>query len=174
MSQYDPEKPQVRQGCKVRLGFYQPDIPQNLGAAVRLAACFGVGLEIIEPCGFPLTDRALRRSALDYGAASEIVRRDSWDQFRDSARADGRRIILFTTKADVTLDAFRFDASDTLLFGRESAGVPAEVAAEADARVVIPMAAGRRSLNVVNSASIALWEACRQTGYGPLGRPDAT
>ena len=153
----------------MRLGFYQPDIPQNVGAAIRLAACFGVDLEIIEPCGFPLTDRALRRTALDYGATAEITRRDGWSEFVESARADARRIVLFTTRDAEPLSAFRFEAGDVLLFGRESAGVPDEVHAEADARVTIPMAAGQRSLNVVTSASIALWEACRQTGYGPLG-----
>lgn len=156
----------------MRLGFYQPDIPQNLGAAVRLAACFGVGIEIIEPCGFPLTDRALRRTALDYGAADAIVRRDGWRAFRDSAKSDGRRVILFTTGAETTLSSFRFEADDILLFGRESAGVPDNVRNEADARVIIPMAAGQRSLNVVTSAAIALWEACRQTGSGPLGASD--
>ena len=134
-----------------------------------MAACFGVGLEIIEPCGFPLTDRALRRTALDYGGADDVVRRDDWRDFRDSARHGGRRVVLFTTGADVTLPSFQFEASDILLFGRESAGVPDDVRAEADARVMIPMAEGQRSLNVVTSAAIALWEACRQTGSGPVG-----
>lgn len=154
----------------MRLGFYQPDIPQNLGAAVRLAACFGIGLEIIEPCGFPLTDRALRRTAMDYGDAVSLIRRDSWTDFRDSARSAGRRIVLFSTAADASLEMFRFAASDVLLFGRESAGVPAEVHREADARVLIPLAPEQRSFNVVASAAIGLWEACRQTGAGPLAR----
>ncbi len=153
----------------MRLGFYQPDIPQNLGATVRLAACFGVDLEIIEPCGFPLTDKALRRTALDYGSSGGLLRRDGWSAFRDAARVEERRIILFTTGGDTALSAFRFAPRDTLLFGRESAGVSDEVVREADARVVIPLMAGQRSLNVVTSAAIALWEACRQTGTGPVG-----
>lgn len=157
----------------MRLGFYQPDIPQNLGAAVRLAACFGVGIEIIEPCGFPLTDRALRRTALDYGATDAVTRRDSWEAFRDSARSEARRVILFTTGGETSLGEFSFQASDILLFGRESAGVPEDVRAAVDARVTIPMANGQRSLNVVTSAAIALWEACRQTGAGPSGETNA-
>lgn len=153
----------------MRLGFYQPDIPQNLGASVRLAACFGVDLEIIEPCGFPLTDRALRRTAMDYGSASEITRRDGWSDFVESAQAKARRIVLFTTKGAESLASFRFEPDDILLFGRESAGVPDDVHDAADARVMIPLVEGQRSLNVVTAASIALWEACRQTGSGPVG-----
>ncbi len=147
----------------MRLAFYQPDIPQNLGAAIRLSACFGVPLDIIEPCGFPLTDKALRRSAMDYGALAEIRRWPGWLAFY--AAAPGR-VIVFTTSGEHPLDAFAFEQSDTLLFGRESAGVPDEVKDAAFARLRIPMQAGARSLNVAMSAGIALWEARRSVGPG--------
>jgi tRNA (cytidine/uridine-2'-O-)-methyltransferase len=151
----------------MRLALFQPDIPQNVGAAVRLAACLGVILEIIEPCGFPLGDRALRRTALDYGSADSLVRRASWDDFwAAEARAEGR-LVLFTTRGALPFTDYRFEAGDTLLFGRESAGAPDDVHAAADARLVIPIAAGARSLNVVNAAAMALGEALRQTGRFP-------
>jgi tRNA (cytidine/uridine-2'-O-)-methyltransferase len=151
----------------MRLALFQPDIPQNVGAAVRLTACLGVILEIIEPCGFPLTDRALRRTALDYGSAASIQRRASWDDFLAvEARAAGR-LVLFTTRGARAYTDFAFQDGDTLLFGRESAGVPEAVHAAADAGLVIPIAAGARSLNVVNAASMALGEALRQTGGFP-------
>lgn len=152
----------------MRLAFLQPDIAQNLGASLRLAACFGVGVDIIEPCGFPLTDRALRRSALDYAAHVPVLRHSGWTAFRDSEARRSGRLILFTTSGSGRLDAFRFQQDDILLFGRESAGAPPEVHAEADARVRTPMAPGIRSLNVVNAAAIALWEGLRQTGGLPM------
>jgi tRNA (cytidine/uridine-2'-O-)-methyltransferase len=159
--------PQVTEPSKVRLALFQPDIPQNLGANLRLAACLGVAVDIIEPCGFPLTDRALKRTAMDYGENVAISRHSGWSAFREGQIASGGRLILFTTRGSVRLDTFPFHADDFLLFGRESAGVPEEVHAAADARVMIPLAAEARSLNVAMSAGIALWEALSQTGGLP-------
>ena len=152
----------------MRLALFQPDIPQNLGAAIRLCACLGVFLDIIEPCAFPLDDRALKRAALDYGDKAGITRHISWDHFgQDPARREGR-LLLFTTKAATPYTRFEFDAGDTLLFGQESAGVPDDVHAAADARLVIPLQPGLRSLNVINAASMGLGEALRQTqGFAP-------
>jgi tRNA (cytidine/uridine-2'-O-)-methyltransferase len=151
----------------VRLALFQPDIPQNLGANIRLAACLGVALDVIEPCGFPLTDAALRRTAMDYGKTARIERHSGWDAFLASHKARGGRLILFTTAADHTLDRFAFEAGDCLLFGRESAGVPETIHRTADARVRIPMSPDARSLNVAMSAGIAAFEALRQTGGLP-------
>lgn len=150
----------------MRLALFQPDIPQNLGAAMRLAACMGVPLDVIEPCGFPLSDAAIRRAALDYGGLGEVVRHTGWTAFR-GAGGPPRRLVLFTTRGATPLPGFAFTAEDTLLFGRESAGVPDEVHAAADAHVVIPLAPGARSLNVVTAAAMALGEALRQTGGFP-------
>jgi len=152
----------------MKIALYQPDIAQNLGAAMRLSACFGVSLEIIEPCGFPLTSKALRRTAMDYGEPESLIRHKSWDEFRDSESQAGSRLVLLTTKAAQPITDFTFDAGDTLLFGRESAGVPNEVHDAADARIYIPLAGNARSFNLVSSASIALFEALRQTGELPL------
>jgi len=147
----------------VRLALYQPDIPQNLGANLRLATCLDVAVEIIGPCGFPLTDKALRRTAMDFAGKAEILRHDGWSAFLDSHRARGGRLVLLTTRGAERLEAFRFEVGDCLLFGRESAGVPEEVHQAADARVVIPLATGARSLNVAMAAGITLFEALRQT-----------
>lgn len=144
----------------MRLALYQPDIPQNLGAAIRLAACLAVPLDIVEPCGFPLTDKSLRRAALDYAPRAEIVRHAGFAAFRAAAA----RIVLVETDAPRRLHDFAFRAGDTLLVGRESAGLGAEAYAAADAAVRIPMAPGLRSLNVVTAAAVALSEALRQTG----------
>jgi tRNA (cytidine/uridine-2'-O-)-methyltransferase len=159
--------PHVPDPSKVRLALYQPDIPQNLGAILRLAACFDVAVDIIEPCGFPLTDRALRRTAMDYGAQVEIRRHDGWSAFLESRRAAGR-LVLFSTQGATGLEAFAFKPGDCLLFGRESAGVPDEVHAAADAAVRLPMAASARSMNVAMTAGVAAWEALRQTGALPV------
>jgi tRNA (cytidine/uridine-2'-O-)-methyltransferase len=146
----------------MRLVLFQPDIPHNLGAAVRIAACFDVPLEIIEPCGFPLTDKGIRRAALDYAEHATIHRHASWPAFQQStARREGR-LVLFSTAAATPLWDFAFAESDLLMFGRESAGVPPEVAATADAAVRIPLAPGVRSLNVAVAAGIGLSEARRQ------------
>jgi tRNA (cytidine/uridine-2'-O-)-methyltransferase len=158
----------------MRLALFQPDIPQNVGAAVRLTACMGVILEIIEPCGFALTDRALRRVAMDYGAAARIERRASWEAFlADKARCEGR-LVLFTTRAAAAYADYAFEAGDTLLFGRESAGAPEAAHAAAQARLIIPITAQTRSLNLVTAAAMALGEALRQTGGFPAeGRADS-
>lgn len=150
----------------MRLALFQPDIPQNLGAAIRLAACLGVPLDVIEPCGFPLSDAAIRRAAMDYAAIAQVTRRAGWDAFRgDPARAG--RLVLFTTKGATPLHDFEFRPDDVLLFGRESAGVPDEVHAAADARVLIPLVPGARSLNLVTAATLALGEALRQINAFP-------
>lgn len=137
-----------------------------------MAACLGIGLDVIEPCGFPLSDRSLKRAAMDYAAEAEIVRHDSWTAFR-AARPSGR-LVLFTTRGAQSLYAFEFRADDLLLLGRESAGVPDEVHAAADARVIIPIRRETRSLNVVTAAAMGLGEALRQTGGLPPLQPDAS
>ena len=148
----------------MRLALFQPDIPQNVGAAIRLTACLGVCLEIIEPCAFPLSDRALRRASLDYAPLANMTRHDSWTDFlRDPARGDGR-LVLLTTKGAVPFCEIAFEAGDTLIMGAESAGAPDFVHAAAALRARIPLASGARSLNVVTAAAIALGEALRQTG----------
>ncbi|MBL8555710.1 MAG: tRNA (cytidine(34)-2'-O)-methyltransferase [Phenylobacterium sp.] len=145
----------------MRLALFQPDIPQNLGAAIRLAACLGVPLDVIGPCGFPLSDAAIRRAAMDYAAIADVRRHAGWADFRADSAGKGR-LVLFTTKAAEPFHRFAFEPSDILLFGRESAGVPDDVDAAADARVVIPLAPGARSLNVVTAATLALGEGLRQ------------
>lgn len=148
----------------LRLALYQPDIPQNAGAAMRLCACLGAGLDIIEPCGFVWDDRKIRRSGMDYMDAADIRRFGSWDAFLSQSRAAGRRIILLTTKTDTAYTAFSFRQGDILLMGQESAGAPAAIHEAADARLTIPLRPGMRSLNVVNAAAMVLGEALRQTG----------
>jgi tRNA (cytidine/uridine-2'-O-)-methyltransferase len=151
----------------MRLALYQPDIPQNLGAFIRLAACAATPLDIIEPCGFPVDDKRIRRAAMDYVDLAQIRRHASWDTFRRD-RAPGRLVLLTTTGA-VRLPEAHFQAGDILLLGRESAGVPAEVHAAADLRVRVPMQDGVRSLNVALAAAMVLSEALRQTdGYQAL------
>lgn len=152
----------------MRLAFYQPDIPQNLGAAFRLAACFGAPVDVIEPCGFPLTDKSLHRAAMDYGERVAYVRHDSWRAFLAADERKTGRLVLFTTQGAVRLDEVSFTAGDTLLFGRESAGVPEEVHSAAAERAVIPLALGARSLNVAMAAGIALWEGLKRTGGLPV------
>jgi tRNA (cytidine/uridine-2'-O-)-methyltransferase len=152
----------------VRLALYEPDIPQNAGSLMRLGACLGVGVDIIEPCGFLLTDRNFRRAGMDYLAHADIRRHESWARFRDnfSANAPGR-LILLTTSGTCAYTDFAFAAGDTLMVGRESAGVPEAVHAAADARLVIPLLAGLRSLNVAQAAAMVLGEALRQTNGFP-------
>jgi tRNA (cytidine/uridine-2'-O-)-methyltransferase len=147
----------------LRLALFEPDIPQNTGALLRLAACFGVAVDLIEPCGFLFDDRRLRRAALDYAARVRVHRHASWSVFL-AERDPSSRLILLTTGGNVPLHRFEFAAADTLLLGRESAGVPAFVHDAAVARVVIPLQAGARSLNVALAGAIALAEALRQTG----------
>jgi tRNA (cytidine/uridine-2'-O-)-methyltransferase len=150
----------------MRLALYQPDIPQNTGTILRLAACWGVPVDVIGPTGFDMRDKALRRAGLDYLSAAELHRHVSFAAFREM-RGDGR-LVLLTTRGDRRHCDYRFTATDTLLLGRESAGVPDEVHALADARLAIPMRPGLRSLNVALAAAIALGEALRQTdGFPP-------
>lgn len=146
-----------------RLALYQPDIPQNAGAAMRLCACLGAGLDVIEPCGFVWDDKKIKRSGMDYIDAADIRKFPSWAHFREHY-AGKQRIILLTTKTDRPYTGFTFAPDDVLLMGRESAGVPDDVHDAADERLTIPMRPGMRSLNVVNAAAIVLGEALRQTG----------
>jgi tRNA (cytidine/uridine-2'-O-)-methyltransferase len=143
----------------MRLALFQPAIPQNVGACIRLSACFGVELHVIGPTAFRFDDRAMKRAALDYGPLGHLVRHDSWERFQRD-RGPGR-LVLFTTKGAEPLNRFRFESDDTLLFGSEPTGAPDHVHAAADARVVIPLQPGARSLNLSVSAGIALWEAVR-------------
>jgi tRNA (cytidine/uridine-2'-O-)-methyltransferase len=151
---------------KVRLALFEPDIPQNTGALLRLAACFGVAVDLIEPCGFLLDDRRLKRAVLDYAADLIVSRHVSWPAFL-ACRASQSRLILMTTTGIIPLHRFTFAADDTILLGRESAGVPEEVHRAAAARVVIPLRPGARSLNVALAGAIALAEGLRQTGLFP-------
>lgn len=144
----------------MRLALFQPAIPQNVGACIRLSACFGAELHVIGPTAFPLNDRALKRAALDYGPLGHMTVHEGWEAFL-AHRAPGR-LVLFTTRGATPLDAFRFQPDDVLLFGSEPSGAPEHVHAAADARVVIPIAPGARSLNLAVSAGIACWAARAQ------------
>ena len=146
----------------MRLALFQPAIPQNVGACIRLSACFGVELHVIEPTGFRLDDRAMKRAALDYGPLGHMVRHADWDAFQRDRGAG--RLVLFTTRGAEPLTDFRFEADDMLLFGSEPSGAPDHVHAAADARVLIPLKPGARSLNLAVSAGIACWEWTRQVG----------
>ncbi|HMK70538.1 MAG TPA: tRNA (cytidine(34)-2'-O)-methyltransferase [Xanthobacteraceae bacterium] len=148
----------------MRIALYQPDIPQNTGTILRLCACLGIAADIIEPAGFPVTDRAFRRAGMDYLDAVAITRHRSWQTFAAWRCGEGRRLLVFTTTAALSYLDYRYRPDDILLFGRESAGVPAEVHAAADARLIIPMRPGLRSLNVALAAAMAAAEALRQTG----------
>lgn len=145
----------------MRLALFQPAIPQNVGACIRLSACFGIELHIIEPTGFLFDDRAMKRAALDYGPLAHMTRHADWDAFQ-AARGPGR-LVLLTTKGATPLNEFVFRTDDVLLFGSESSGAPDFVHDAADARVVIPIRASARSLNLSVSAGIALWDGLRQT-----------
>ena len=157
----------------MRLALFQPDIPQNVGAAIRLCSCLGVGLDVIAPCAFALSDRNLKRAALDYGPEAELELHASWTAFLAAPARRTGRLVLFTTRATRPYLDFAFAPEDTLLFGRESAGAPDEVHAAADARLVIPLRPGLRSLNVVTAAAMALGEALRQTGGFARPAPQA-
>ncbi len=143
----------------MRLALYQPDIPQNTASLMRLCACLGVGLDIVEPCGFTLDDRSLRRVGMDYVRQAEVVRHADFD----ALRAAGGRIVLLSTKAALPYTRFSFSPGDTLLLGRESAGVPQAVHEACDARVLVPMRSEARALNVALAAALVLGEALRQT-----------
>jgi len=146
----------------MRIALFQPDIPQNTGTILRLCACLSVEAHIIEPAGFPVSDRHFRRSGMDYLDQVSIVRHVSWAHFDGWRREAGARLTLFTTRGAQSYLSHRYDPQDVLLFGRESAGVPEEVHAAADSRLVIPIAAGLRSLNIAMACAMALGEAIRQ------------
>ena len=150
---------------KLRIALYQPDIPGNTGTILRLAACLGLGVDIIEPAGFDISDRNLKRSGMDYLANVELARHVNWQQFDDWRRSEIRRLVLASTKAAQPYVDFQFQPGDILLFGRESAGVPDLVHETADARILIPMREGQRSINVAMSAAMISGEALRQTGF---------
>ena len=150
----------------MQIALFQPDIPQNTGTILRLCACLNVSAHIIEPAGFPVSDRHFRRAGMDYLDQVTITRHDSWSKFEQWRRDKVYRLVLFTTKAAGSYLDYRYNAADILLFGRESAGVPDDVAEAADARLVIPIKPGLRSLNVAMAAAMALGEALRQTGAG--------
>jgi tRNA (cytidine/uridine-2'-O-)-methyltransferase len=148
----------------MHIALFQPDIPQNAGTILRLCACLDVSAHIIEPAGFPVSDRHFRRAGMDYLDQVTITRHDSWPKFEQWRRDGGYRLILFTTKAASSYLDYHYSAADILLFGRESAGVPDDVASAADARLVIPIKPGLRSLNIAVASAMALGEALRQTG----------
>lgn len=147
----------------MQIALYQPDIPQNTGTILRLCACLGVPAHLIEPAGFPVSDRHFRRAGMDYLDQVSLRRHASWGAFDDWRRSEGLRLILFTTRGALSYLDHAFGTQDILLFGRESAGVPDAVAAAADACLLIPMRPGLRSLNVAMTAAMALGEALRQT-----------
>ncbi len=147
----------------MQIALFQPDIPQNTGTILRLCACLDVAAHIIEPAGFPVSDRHFRRAGMDYLDQVTIRRHDSWQKFEQWRNDGSYRLILFTTRGTRSYLDYRYHAADILLLGRESAGVPDEVAAKADARLVIPIQPGLRSLNVAMTAAMALGEALRQT-----------
>jgi tRNA (cytidine/uridine-2'-O-)-methyltransferase len=151
----------------MRLALFQPDIPQNVGAAIRLSACFGLSLDIIEPCAFPVSDKSLKRAALDYGPLAAISRHDSWTSFLAAPERRAGRLVLFSTRGAVRIDEFVFEPLDTLLFGQESRGAPDFVHDAADACVMIPIQTGARSLNLSVSAGIGLFQGLATTDALP-------
>ena len=148
----------------MRIALFQPDIPQNTGTILRLCACLGIEAHIIEPAGFPVSDRAFRRAGMDYLDQVSIVRHESWPNFEQWRRQEGLRLVLFTTQGASPYLDHRFTDRDILMFGRESAGVPEAVHEAADARLLIPLQPGLRSLNVAMAVAMAAGEALRQTG----------
>jgi len=148
----------------MHLALYQPDIPQNTGTLIRLGACLGVAVEVIEPCGFLFDDRRFRRGVMDYADSALVTRHTGWTAFRNWQTGVGRRLVLVETGDSIAYTDFSFRPDDVLLLGRESAGTPTEVAAACDARVHIPMRPGFRSLNQAVAAAMVVGEALRQTG----------
>jgi tRNA (cytidine/uridine-2'-O-)-methyltransferase len=153
----------------LRLALYQPDIPQNTGALLRTAACLAVPVDIIEPCGFILDDKRMRRAGMDYMDRVVVRRHAGWQDFQ--AAYPGCRRVLLTTQAETVYTDFRFAAGDILLTGRESAGVPDDIHGEVEARITIPMAPELRSLNLAAAAAMVLGEALRQLDAFPEGEP---
>lgn len=153
----------------LRLALFQPDIPQNAGTLLRTAACLGLGVDLIEPAGFAVTDRNLRRAGMDYLDAALLTRHSGWTAFEAERRRVGRRLVLLTTRGATSYLDFAFRDDDVVMVGRESAGVPEEVHACADARLIVPMRPGMRSLNVAITAVVVVGEALRQVrGFPPL------
>jgi tRNA (cytidine/uridine-2'-O-)-methyltransferase len=155
----------------MQIALYQPDIPQNTGTILRLCACLGVAAHIIEPAGFPVSDRLFRRAGMDYLDRLSWMRHDSWTKFEEWRSERAYRLLLFTTKGAKSYLDFGYAVTDILLFGRETVGVPEMVSAVADARLLIPLQPGLRSLNVAMAAAMAVGEALRQTGQ--MGSPSA-
>lgn len=151
----------------IEIALYQPDIPPNAATIMRMAACFGLRVRVIEPAGFTWSDSSLKRAGMDYLDHALVIRDPSWAAFREATR--GQRLILASTRAAIPYADFTFQRGDILLMGRESSGVPAEIHEAADARLLIPMRAGLRSLNVAMACAMIIGEALRQTG----GFPDA-
>jgi len=150
----------------MRIALFEPDIPQNTGNILRLGACLGVPVDIIEPCGFPLSDRGLKRAGLDYLTIATMHRFDSWEAYLENLEPEAR-LILMTTASAEPYQGFAYKQGDILLMGRESAGVPAHVHDRADARLFIPMAPGARSLNVSSACAMVAGEALRQLSAFP-------
>jgi tRNA (cytidine/uridine-2'-O-)-methyltransferase len=146
----------------LRIALYQPDIPGNTGTILRLAACLGLAVDIIEPAGFDLSDKNLKRAGMDYIASVTLTRHINWERFEEARLQQGRRLVLASTKAAEPYTRFSFLPNDTLLFGRESAGVPDHVHDKADGRIIVPMVEGQRSLNVAMSVAMIAGEAIRQ------------
>ncbi len=147
----------------IRIALYQPDIPGNTGTILRLAACLGAGVDIIEPAGFDISDRNLKRAGMDYIASAALVRHVNWERFEEWRATTGQRLVLASTKAALPYTKVEYRQDDILLFGRESAGVPDHVHDKADERVLIPMVEGQRSINVAMSAAMITGEVLRQT-----------
>jgi tRNA (cytidine/uridine-2'-O-)-methyltransferase len=154
---------------RMQIALFQPDIPPNTGTILRLCACLDVTAHIIEPAGFPVSDRAFRRAGMDYLDQVSLMRHDSWTKFEQWRAEQGYRLVLFTTKGATSYLDFGYGVSDILLFGRETVGVPEAVAEAADARLKIPIKPSLRSLNVAMAVAMALGEALRQTRSGVSG-----
>ncbi|MGF7009113.1 tRNA (cytidine(34)-2'-O)-methyltransferase [Aminobacter sp. BE322] len=149
---------------KLRIALYQPDIAGNTGTILRMAACLGLGVDLIEPAGFDISDRALKRAGMDYLEMAALTRHVDFDRFEHWRQGEGRRLILMSTKAALPYTDFRFEAGDIVMLGRESAGVPDHVHDLADQQLIIPMPGGGRSLNVALAAAMVAGEALRQIG----------
>lgn len=157
--------PHALKAAAMQVTLFQPEIAGNVGAVMRSCACFGAGLTLIEPCGFPVGDKRMRRAAMDYNVPGGIQTAQNWEAYQAVPRPG--RLVLLTTKGATPLPEFSFQSDDTFIFGAEGSGVPDHVHASADARIVIPMAAGARSLNLSVSVAVTLFEALRQTGGLP-------
>ncbi len=152
----------ISESVNLRLALYEPDIPQNMGTILRLAACLGLSADIIEPCGFPFSHSKLKRAGMDYLDHVDMTRHESWGAFQNTRGEQMGRLVLLTTKAEISYVEHEFQPGDTLLLGRESAGVPEFVHDAAQVRLTVPMVSGMRSLNVAVAAAMVAGEAVRQ------------